>query len=91
MFDNCGVYDGKTAVPKPSIYEKWDTMLKFLEWYGVPKMKGFGIILIDDLNQNQYAEVSNAGYNTKCYKTALNLVLGFKLVAMTTIISTMFF
>ena len=33
MFDNCGVYDNKTAVPKPSQVQKWRTALHFLEWY----------------------------------------------------------
>lgn len=50
MFDNCGVYDNKTAIAKPSQYPKWTEALSFLEWYGVPLMNHFGIIIIDDEN-----------------------------------------
>lgn len=78
MFDNCGVYDDGNAVPKPSQYPKWNTALNFLEWYGVPLMNDFGIIIIDDENQEQYSKVTNLGYNTDCYKVASKLIFASK-------------
>lgn len=75
MFDNCGVYDGSGAVPKPSQEEKWNTALKFLEWYKVPLMEGFGIILIDDENQDQYSKLANLGYTTDCFKHGVKLLV----------------
>lgn len=78
MFDNCGVYDDGNAVPKPSQYPKWNTALNFLEWYGVPLMNDFGIIIIDDENQEQYSKITNLGYNTDCYKVASKLIFASK-------------
>lgn len=26
----------------------WGNALDFLEWYGIPKMSGFGIVIVDD-------------------------------------------
>jgi hypothetical protein len=39
--------DGNT-ISYPSKYEDWSNCLKFLEWYGIPLMPGFKIIIIDD-------------------------------------------
>ena len=48
-FDTCGANDKDGgAIEKGSDYEDWQTALNFLEWYGIPQMEGFGIILIDN-------------------------------------------
>jgi len=54
-FDNCGAFDGNSgdkqnSIPKGSEYKYWKNALSFLEYYGVQKMDGFGIIIIDDKN-----------------------------------------
>ena len=83
IFDSCGVYDDEgTPVPKPSQSPEWDTALKFLEWYQVPLMDGFGIIIVDDENEGQYAKVKNLGYTTDCYKSAKRLLAAGKLLLL---------
>lgn len=57
LFDNCGAYDFKndgSPIDKSSTFADWSDALKYLEWYGIPHMDGFGIIFIDDQNQNKY-------------------------------------
>jgi len=59
MFDNCGAYDlntgdGDTPINRGSTFPEWGNALSFLEWYGVPLMNGFGIIIIDDENPTLY-------------------------------------
>lgn len=49
-FDNCGVYVDSKPVPFPSKNEKFKSAMSFMEWYGVPLMKDFGLIIIDDSN-----------------------------------------
>ena len=91
MFDNCGVYDDGTAIAKPSQYPKWTEALSFLEWYGVPLMDHFGVIIIDDENTDQYAKVTNLGYSTSCYKSARRLAAASQalLVSMAAVYFTM--
>ena len=51
VFDACGAYDfkdGGTPIAKGSKYKDWGDALSFLEWYGIPLMDGFGIIIIDN-------------------------------------------
>lgn len=47
-FDACGAYDDGEPVPYPNSYEKWKNCIDFLEWYGIPMMPGFGIVIIND-------------------------------------------
>lgn len=55
IFDNCGAYDrNEGIIPKGSVYPSWKDALSFLEWYGIPEMAGFGIIIIDDTNPALY-------------------------------------
>lgn len=53
-FDACGAYDGDDAVPYPSDYEKWQNCVDFLEWYGIPMMPGFGMVIINDQTGTVY-------------------------------------
>jgi len=51
IFDKCGVYDfknGGAVISKGSENSAWQNAQDFLEWYGVPHMDGFGLIIIDD-------------------------------------------
>ena len=53
QFDACGVYDiknGGAPIPNGSTKKEWANALDFLEWYGIPEMEGFGIIIVDDTN-----------------------------------------
>ena len=83
MFDNCGVnLDGGTAVARPSVGPTWKTALDFLEWYQVPLMPGFGIIIIDDENKDQYNSISGLGYDTKCFKGGMKLAVALKVLLL---------
>jgi hypothetical protein len=82
IFDSCGAYNvaggavenGKgedelgAAIRKGSKFTKWDNALKFLEWYGIPYMDGFGIVIIDNLNPDKYATLNDEGEN--CFNSA---------------------
>lgn len=59
-FDACGAYDGDDAVPHPSKYDKWKNCIEFLEWYGVPMMPGFGIVIINDVSGSSYENLYTA-------------------------------
>ena len=54
IFDSCGVNDWKNevGVPRGSRKSEWSDALKFLEWYGLPQMEGFGVIIIDNMGDN---------------------------------------
>ena len=55
QWDSCGVYDirdGGSDIPYAS--GKFDNALDFLDWYSVPLMDGFGLIIIDDTNPSLY-------------------------------------
>ena len=60
VFDACGAYDGtkdQGSVPKGSKYPAWSNALKFLEWFQVQKMDGFGIIIVDNENEKAYDNI----------------------------------
>ena len=64
IFDACGVYDINTgdSIPRGSRKKEWDNALSFLEWYGLPQMEGFGVIIIDTMSENwsdQYLGLRN--------------------------------
>ena len=49
QWDQCGVYnirDDNKDIPYASRF--FPNALDFLDWYGIPLMEGFGIIIIDD-------------------------------------------
>lgn len=75
VFDDCGVYINGESVPKPSRNENWKTALDFMEWYGLPLMDGFGIILVDDSEEakSAYNDVLLSGYDLECFKSAVRL------------------
>ena len=50
--------NGNEAIPKGSEKKEWSDALSFLEWYGIPHMDGFGIIIIDDENTGLYGPLS---------------------------------
>ena len=57
IFDSCGAYGFKGSgdpIAKGSKFAAWQDALSFLEWYGIPHMDKFGIIIIDDLNPTKY-------------------------------------
>ena len=53
IFDSCGVYDlNGNGIPRGSKNPAWQDALSFLEWYGLPQMEGFGIIIVDNMGEN---------------------------------------
>jgi len=51
IFDTCGTYDFKNdgaVISKGSEKQEWSDALSFLEWYGIPHMEGFGLVILDD-------------------------------------------
>ena len=57
IFDSCGAYDYKNdgaAISKGSTFDAWPDALSFLEWYTMPHMENFGIIVIDNENPSKY-------------------------------------
>ena len=54
--------------------------MSFLEWYGIPHMDGFGIIIIDDENTGLYGSLSakndGSSNSLECFKAANYLKLG---------------
>jgi hypothetical protein len=81
VFDACGAYDfknGGNPISKGSKFEAWSDALNFLEWYGVPLMDGFGIIIIDnesDGNPYQKVNADVAGYTEECFNSGMRLAL----------------
>ena len=79
MFDSCGAYDfknGGDAIAKGSKFEAWGDALSFLEWYGIPHMKDFGIIVIDDENPNLYVGLKgDPSHVETCFEGAVKATL----------------
>ena len=79
IFDACGAYDFKNdgnPIAKGSQFEAWGNALSFLEWYGIPLMEGFGIIIIDDENPNKYYTITGeTSYTEVCFESGLRLVV----------------
>jgi len=80
IFDNCGAYDinteGGPTIAKGSTFEAWKDALSFLEWYGIPHMDGFGIIIIDNVKKTKYAEITpdwNEADGESCFESAVKL------------------
>ena len=51
IFDDCGandIKDGGGGVPYGSKKAEWSNAVKFFNWYGIPEMEGFGVIIIND-------------------------------------------
>ena len=77
IFDSCGAYDLKNdgnPIAKGSKFSAWKDALSFLEWYGIPHMDGFGIIIMDDTNPTKYAtvpgEVLDTDGRVTCFERA---------------------
>lgn len=71
IFDSCGVIDETDSenpvnIPYGSKYDGWDNVIKFFNWYGIPEMSGFGLIIINDKNTQNY----NANENLECFNNA---------------------
>lgn len=48
QFDECGAFDSDgNVIEKGGEYEMWSNALDFLEWFGIQKMEGFGVIIIN--------------------------------------------
>ena len=87
IFDSCGAYDFKNSNPvsKGSKYDDWKDALTFLEWYGIPHMDNFGIIVIDNENPSKYIQVTGSDSVTEeCFNKAalLSLQLASAIAAM---------
>ena len=52
IFDACGAYVGEgddaVSVPYGSENSDWNNAVNFFNWYGIPEMEGFGVIIIND-------------------------------------------
>jgi hypothetical protein len=74
IFDSCGAYDfknGGDAIAKGSKFDAWPDALTFLEWYGIPHMSGFGIVVIDEENQGLYQTMTgDPTYSESCFESA---------------------
>ena len=65
IFDACGAIDGDESVPYGSDHEPWNNAVNFFNWYGIPEMEGFGVIIINDKNAQKYDT-----YNSECFNNA---------------------
>ena len=66
QFDNCGAYDidnGNEPIVRPSTFDKWKNALSFLEYYGIPHLPNFGIIIFYDEDPEEKS----------CFKAAMYL------------------
>ena len=72
-FDACGAYDDGEAIPHPSKYEKWRNCIQFLEWYGIPMMPGFGIVIINDVSGSSYENLYSALEPKITYESSLDI------------------
>jgi len=73
-FDDCGLIINGSSVAKPSRKKEFANVLDFMEWYQVPLMHGFGIIIIDDkADKSTYQGVFERGYNIDCFANATRL------------------
>ena len=76
IFDACGAYDihnGGDAISKGSKFPKWQDALSFIEWYGIPLMSGFGIIIIDDRENSKEKYSTLPGETEKCFQKAIRI------------------
>ena len=88
IFDSCGAYDFKNgnSVSKGSKFDDWKDALTFLEWYGLPHMKDFGIIVIDNENPSKYSVVTGSDSVTEeCFNRASMLALQMATAIATTL------
>jgi len=53
------------SIPYGSTYEPFNNVLSFFNWYRIPLMKDFGIIIIDDQNKGKYGSI-----NIECFNNA---------------------
>ena len=70
MFDTCGAYDfknGGAQISKGSEKSEWQNALDFLEWYGLPYMEGFGVIIIEDQAPNKYLNLPGSKTGEICF------------------------
>ena len=68
----------KAVIPKGSKFEGWQDALSFLEYYGLPLMSGFGIIIIDnrDVSKDKYFTITNSNTETeKCFERASKMAI----------------
>lgn len=66
-FDKCGLNDREgNSIPFSSDHEPFDSVLSFLNWYKVPQMEGFGVIIIDETSDKYAAH----NLDTTCFKGA---------------------
>ena len=65
QFDNCGAYDvdnDKAPIVTPSKFEKWQDALSFLEYYGIPHLPNFGIVIFYDSDPEEKGCFKKAKY-----------------------------
>jgi len=91
IFDECGAYNGvngsnRAVIEKGSEYRPWKDALSFLEWFGVQKMPGFGIIIVDRDNLSAYENIpgiSNVEDDTNCFDMAKALTISVAFISAT--------
>jgi len=92
IFDECGAYNGvnggdRAVIEKGSEYRPWKDALSFLEWFGVQKMPGFGIIIVDKDNLSAYEYFPGIGANveddTDCFDMAKALTASVAFISAT--------
>jgi hypothetical protein len=54
IFDHCGAYDirnGGEVIELGSNFENWSDCSKFLNWLGLLRLKGFYIVIVDNMSE----------------------------------------
>ena len=89
QWDQCGVHDirnGNENIPYASGKAQFANALDFLDWYGVPLMTGFGMIIIDDTKaESLYAQVVGSARTIECFNGGKSLgtaIIGFVGIAI---------
>lgn len=79
VFDKCGIYDRDgNGIPYASEHEPFDSVLSFMNWYKVPKMEDFGIIIIDETSDKYAAQ----NLDTACFKGAQMIAAGASIILL---------
>ena len=85
QFDSCGIQitDPSYTYSLGSSYPAWQDALSFLEWYQIPLMSTFGMIIVDDTNTQKYYKYYNLpkNYTVDCFNNA-KILIGFSIFSI---------